>query len=247
MKKWIVRQQDEKDCGVCTLLSIIKYYGGYVPLEILREDTYTSNKGTRAYNLVQTLRKYNFEVQGIKIDIHNLDKINLPAIAHVLIDEKIPHFVVIYAINKKYITIMDPGRGIIKMSFKQFETIFSGIIIICSPINKIISIDKTDNIYNLFKNILTKEKKLIMKIVISSLILTITSIISSFFLKVAINNVTKTNMYFNLKVTIIIFAILTIIKIFITYIRTYFEVYLSKNIDLHINIPFLKHLYNILH
>lgn len=245
MKKWIVKQQDIKDCGVCSLLSIIKYYGGYIPLETLREDTYTSNSGTRAYNLVQTLKKYNFEAQGLKIENNQLKEINLPAIAHVLIDKKTPHFVVIYKITDKNITIMDPGRGIVKLSYQKWQEIFTGIIIICSPITKIISIDKPKNIFYIFKNILIKEKSLIIKIIVSSLILTIVSIISSFFLKVAISSVTKTNTYFNLRITIIIFAIITLLKIFITYIRTYFEIYLNKNIELHINIPFLKHLYEI--
>ena len=40
----IVRQQDEKDCGVCSLLSIIRYYKGNVPLEQLRLDASCKSK-----------------------------------------------------------------------------------------------------------------------------------------------------------------------------------------------------------
>jgi len=244
VKKWIVRQQDTKDCGVCALLSIIKYYGGYVPLETLREDTYTDNQGTTAYNLVCALKKYGFETQGIKIN-NNIEQINLPAIAHVTIDNKITHFVVIYEIKKKYITIMDPGRGMLKLTYVEWDEIFGGKIIICSPINKIISIDKPNNIYSLFKSIFKIEKTLIIKIVFISLILTIVSIVSSFYLKTAFNSLNKLNNYFTLNVTIIIFALITITKIFTTYIRNYYEIYLSKNIDTHLTIPFLKHLYSI--
>ncbi len=42
-KKYIVRQNDIKDCGICCLESIIKYYNGYIPLEQLRLDTKTSH------------------------------------------------------------------------------------------------------------------------------------------------------------------------------------------------------------
>lgn len=47
MKIPIVKQHDIKDCGACSLLSIIKYYGGYVPVEKIREDTNTTKEGTR--------------------------------------------------------------------------------------------------------------------------------------------------------------------------------------------------------
>ena len=39
------RQQDLKDCGVCCLSMILKYYNSYIPLEKLRDMNYTSKKG----------------------------------------------------------------------------------------------------------------------------------------------------------------------------------------------------------
>ena len=59
MKKVIViHQNDIKDCGPCCLQSIIKYYGGYVPIEKIREDTYVGNDGTNVYHLVNTLLSF---------------------------------------------------------------------------------------------------------------------------------------------------------------------------------------------
>ena len=66
MKK--IRQWDAKDCGVTCLSYLIQYYGGFVPMEKLREDTFTTHNGTNAYFLVQTLKKY-----GLKhISFHGL-------------------------------------------------------------------------------------------------------------------------------------------------------------------------------
>lgn len=62
----IVRQRDLKDCGVCSLASIIQHYGGYVSLERLRLDAKVSNEGTTALNLVETAKKYGFDAKGIK-------------------------------------------------------------------------------------------------------------------------------------------------------------------------------------
>ena len=71
-RKFIVKQHDIKDCGICCLESIIKYYKGYIPLEILRLDTKTNNNGTTAYNLLKTAKKYGLNGIGKKIkDIHS--------------------------------------------------------------------------------------------------------------------------------------------------------------------------------
>ena len=50
----IVKQNDLRDCGVASLLSIIRHYGGNVPIERLRIDTHTDKDGTTAFNLIET-------------------------------------------------------------------------------------------------------------------------------------------------------------------------------------------------
>ena len=99
--KYCVLQDDLKDCGVCSLLSIIKYYNGNVSKEYLRELTKTTKEGVSALNLINTARELGFEAYGIKGKIKDLNQGILPAIAHIIIDEKYPHFVVIYKINYK--------------------------------------------------------------------------------------------------------------------------------------------------
>ena len=73
----IVRQRDIKDCGVCCIASLIIYYGGYVPLERLRLDTYQDTKGITAYHIVETLKKYQFNSYGEILDAKELNKIAL--------------------------------------------------------------------------------------------------------------------------------------------------------------------------
>ena len=46
----IVSQDGIKDCGISCLLSIIRFYGGEVPKEYLREITHTTKEGVSLYN-----------------------------------------------------------------------------------------------------------------------------------------------------------------------------------------------------
>ena len=63
----MITQRDFKDCGVTCMEYIIKFYHGYIPIEKLREDTFTSQEGTTAFHIVETFKKYNFDSFGKKI------------------------------------------------------------------------------------------------------------------------------------------------------------------------------------
>ena len=90
MKNIVVRQEDEADCGACCLLSVIKYYNGFIPLEYVKVDTLTTKEGTTFYNLKVAAEKYGFEVSGKRE--FDLSKIKLPAIAQIKINN-FYHFV----------------------------------------------------------------------------------------------------------------------------------------------------------
>ena len=58
---------------------------------------------------------------GMKVAVMGLggldaiDKIPLPAIAHVVVQQQLHHYVVIYSVGKDKIEIMDPAYGIIML------------------------------------------------------------------------------------------------------------------------------------
>ena len=65
----IVLQDGIKDCGICCLLSVIRYYGGDISKEVLRQITNTDRSGVSAYNLIEGARKIGFEATGMKGDL----------------------------------------------------------------------------------------------------------------------------------------------------------------------------------
>lgn len=69
----IVLQDGIKDCGICCLLSIIRYYGGEVSKEYLREITYTTKDGVSLYNLLDASKKIGFESIGLSGNIDDIE------------------------------------------------------------------------------------------------------------------------------------------------------------------------------
>lgn len=240
----IVRQQDEKDCGVCSLLSIIRYYKGNVPLEQLRLDARTNNEGTTALNLVLASQKYGFDAVGMKVE--NLNDIKrLPAIAHLNLKKGYSHYVVIEKVTKDKIILMDPAKGKVVKFLWEFQREWSGVVLLFYPKQKIVVLKNDVTLFTIFKKVFVSEKSLIKIIVLVSFLLTIFTIALGYYFQM-FNSLYSSKYPINyLKVLVLVFAIFTCFKLFLTYYRSYLENHLNKNIDCFITSDFLKHLFNL--
>jgi len=182
LKKIIVYQEETSDCGVACLLSIIRYYNGDANLETLRMDSNTTNKGVSAYDLIKCAQKNGFNAIGYK-DI-NISKYKLPCILHIKINQSLTHFVVLYEINNKTYSIMDPAKGLIKLAKNELLEKFTGNLIVLDPLG---DLPKKKN-----KNIIKKElinqiksfKSKIIKILLLETVFIILSLTSSFYIKI---------------------------------------------------------------
>ena len=130
-KRVVVRQQDIKDCGAACLLSIIKYYGGNISLEKIKIDSCISSSGISAFNLIAAAKKYGFDGRGTRISFDDLIKSKLvfPFISYVELKNGLRHYIVVYEITKKYILVMDPAKGLRKLKYDEFKSIYKDIII----------------------------------------------------------------------------------------------------------------------
>ena len=173
-----VRQIAERDCGISCLSYIIKYYGGYVKREYLREITNTTREGVSLYSLKEGCTKLGIEAKAIQSDIKPLGK-EVPFIAHILKDN-LGHFVVISKITNKYITIMDPSCGIKKIDILKWNEITTNIYLLLKPVNKILKQENDKKITNILFPLLKQYKVIIMLLLLLSLIYTLSNILISY-------------------------------------------------------------------
>ena len=245
-KEVSIKQHDIKDCGAACLLSIIKYYGGNISLEKIKLDTFISKDGITAYNLVNAAKKYGFDSYGIRISFEELKKgkVLLPAIAYLELPNGLKHYVVVYKLTSKYVRIMDPAKGIVKVKHEEFARDFKDVLLIFSPISKIVKYEETNKLYDLFFNIIKSDKKLVLNLFITSFIITVVSIITSFYMKAIISSAANNlkGLFISL---VVIFLILNLIKVLFSYLRNYYETYFNKNIDAKLIPDFLTHIFNL--
>lgn len=251
MKKYpFVKQEGLKDCGVCCLQMIIKYYKGYVPISKLRHITKTTKDGTTAYHLINALESLGFKAQGVECSLNVLKQEHLPLIAHVTIDNIYNHYIVIYEIDhqKQQLLIADPNSEIYKISFKDFKKIWNKIVILVNPIKKI-PIYKSTNLFKFLKFCLKPYKFKLLSLFIMSLIITILSIVTSFFLQFMIDGLNKQNNNYFIFISLI-FLTFSIFKILIQFFRNKMFIKIYKDIDKYItndtfskiiNLPYLSY------
>jgi ATP-binding cassette, subfamily B, bacterial len=131
-----VLQYDEMDCGANCLKIICAYYNKHVSINFLRNITQTSKQGTTLLSLQKASAQLQFNANGIKLLLEDIDETMLPCIAY--INKR--HFAVIYKITATKIYVSDPALGLLtytKTDFKkhwQFEDDF-GILLTLKPNN----------------------------------------------------------------------------------------------------------------
>lgn len=243
-KKVIVKQQDTKDCGACCIQSILKYYDGYASLEKIRSDTFTSNRGTSAFHIVEVFKKYGFDCYGTKIKKERFEKEEypLPAIVHVVLDNGLNHYMVLYEIRKNNVILMDPNYGKKTMSITDFFWIWSEVIIIMYPKNQVICMPKETPKFLLFWQYLGKEKRSFFKLIFLQLFLFTLTIISSFYLKLELSQLgQKEN-----QILLFLFFLGIMLFIFIvTRVLTLEEGRLNKRLELNHTSSILDHIIKI--
>lgn len=242
--KYCVLQDDLKDCGVCSLLSIIRYYHGDVSKEYLRELTKTNKDGVSALNILNASRELGFEAYGIKGKIKDINSQALPAIAHVIMDEKYPHFVVVYKINykKNQVLIMDPAIGFINYSFTNFIKISTDYFLIMRPKQIIPKLVNSNEYQDKIKNIIVKYKNIFITIILISIFYMLISIIESYQFKLLYESID------GIKTIFIVLLSFILIKLIFNYLRSnlinMFNIILDKTLVKDsfyhiINLPYL--------
>lgn len=230
-----VKQEGIKDCGVASLQMIIKYYKGQIPMELLRELIETTKSGTTAYHLVEGAKTLGFDCRGIKCESYEeiSNKILLPAIAHVTIDETYNHYVVIYEIDKKKkkILVADPASKMKKMSFDDFNDIWNNILIIMYPVRNLPFFKNKYTTFPLILKLLKNSKKELINMLLLSLFLTAFSIFTSFYFKYIIDGISymKTKEYFLF--IFFIFLSVYILKIITDFFRNKILIYFNQKTD----------------
>lgn len=221
-----IKQRGLKECGPACVQMILKYYGGYVNINKLSEMMYTNQNGTTAYNMNETLKKLGFSSIGLKTN--SLTDLKLPCIAHVIINHSYQHYIVLYKVNykKQTLLIADPATSLKQITFKEFNQIWSGVIIQMHPI-KPIAYEHEPNTLKFIWYYIKKNLKLVLLGGFLTLFVSLLSTVSTLFLPIIIQN------FHRKTITLIctLFLLLFLLKNILNLIKSKILIKLNLNLD----------------
>ncbi len=247
LKKYhCIKQHDITDCGAACLATISKQYGLKIPITKIREVAGTDKQGTNAYGIIKAAEQLGFSAKGVKGDQEAFfSEFPLPAIAHVVIDNSLMHYVVIHKITKKQVVIADPGKGIVKYSPEEFFKIWTGVLILLVPSPQFEKGDETKGLFNRFFGLLKPQKKLIINIFFASIIYTILGIMGAFYFKFLMDDILRYNLTKTLHIITAGIVILNIFKILLNAFRSHLLIYLSQRIDIPLILGYYQHVIDL--
>ena len=248
----LILQQDQSDCGVACLISIIKYYGGSSNLETVRKLSGTNITGTTLLGLYQAAASLGFNAEGCEADIAALYKHPSPVILHVVIEDKLEHYVVCFGNqinknNKLEFIIGDPAKGIVYLNEAELSEIWkSKICLTLEPNEKFEQVsDVKLKKQKWIKELIKEDYPLLCIAVIIGILIAILGMIMSLFTQRLIDDILPKKYLLKLNLGIGLVFLLLITKEGLSVIRQYFLISQSKKFNIRIVSNFYSKLLNL--
>jgi ATP-binding cassette subfamily B protein RaxB len=127
----LILQSEMTECGLSCVGMISSYYGNRVNLPALRNKFHVSHHGMNLSDIVNVASQLQMTSRALQCELNELKDLSLPAILHWDLD----HFVVLTAVKKNRISINDPARGKLTLSFEKASEHFTGFALELTPLS----------------------------------------------------------------------------------------------------------------
>lgn len=244
-------QEDDYDCGVACINSILRYYNIKSNMNGIKKILDTNIYGTKLINLYRILDDIGFKPKIYKIKnlktYESFMNLKCPAIALINTDDIRNHYVVIYDISSKGITYSDPTCNKIQKS--KIDVVMDKIKFLITIQNEDISLINTNilpkesnNSIKYISSILKENKKYLLWMFVFSIFMNIFGVVYSYYIGILIDKVIPGKSYLELNLMTVCFLIIIINKSIFEYVRNKLLIKTGKKIEKTLNIKYIDHI-----
>jgi ATP-binding cassette subfamily B protein len=238
-----IKQRDITDCGAACLASVAMHHKLRLPVSRIRQMAGTDKKGTNVLGLIKAAERMGFTAKGVKGGLDALSKIPLPAIAHVVVDKVLQHYVVIYKVGSRSVEYMDPGDGQAhKVLLSQFEKMWTGVLVLFAPNSDFIARNEKVSNYNRFLFLLKPHKSVLTQALLGAILYTIIGLSTSIYIQKITDYVLVDGNINLLNLLSVGMIVLLFFQIFIGAAKTVLMLRTGQKIDAQLILGYYKHL-----
>lgn len=238
-----IKQRDITDCGAACIASVAANYKLKLPVSRIRQIAGTDKKGTNVLGLIKAAEKLGFTAKGVKGGVDALPKIPLPAIAHVIVNKVLAHYVVIYSVKGNKIEYMDPADGQLhKIEIAKFEKMWTGVLVLLIPSEEFIA--KNDKVSNFsrFIFLLKPHKSVLTQALFGAIIYTVLGLSTAIYIQKITDNVLVNGNTKLLNLLSLGMIVILLLQIFIGAAKSVFMLKTGQKIDAQLILGYYKHL-----
>jgi len=244
MKKSIlVKQRDMSDCGAACLASVAAYFGLQIPVSKIREYAGTDKQGTSLYGLIKAAELLHFQAKAVKTTEIDLNAIPLPTIFHLVLENGIQHFVVVYGVRKNHVRFMDPSSGqLIHQPILSFKNSWRGIVILMLPTNKFQKGNEKRPVVVRFWQLISPHRNMLLQALLGAILYTLLGLSASIYVQKIFDYVLPDSNIGLLNILSLGMGLLLCFQVFTGYVKSIIILKTGQQIDSWLILGYYKHL-----
>jgi len=246
MARWAcVKQHDQRDCGAAALATVVKQHGLDIGIARVREIAGTDRIGTSLAGLREGAERLGLLAKGVKGPVSALEKIPLPAIAHIVKEiagEKMGHFVVLHRVKDGKVLLADPGDGILTETLEEFAKRWTGHLLLCAPTPDLQKVKGKEGSFRRFFGLLRPTFGLTMEAFLCTVLYTLLGFGSSFYVQFLVDEVLVHHETRVLNLISLGMVLLVLLKTLFSTLRQYFLMHVGQNVDLTLISTYYRHI-----
>ena len=119
----VILQTEAAECGLACLAMVLNHHGVVTDLATLRSRHSVAMTGVTLNNLTDIAAREQLGTRGLRLEIHEMGQLRLPAILH----WDLNHFVVLKSVGRDQVVVHDPAFGERNLSFQEVSKHFTGV------------------------------------------------------------------------------------------------------------------------
>jgi ATP-binding cassette, subfamily C, bacteriocin exporter len=238
-----IRQRDVTDCGPACIASVAAWHQSFIPVARIRQIAGTDQKGTSALGLVRAFEAIGMTAKGVRCKADYLHQIPFPAIAHMVLSNKLHHYLVIYGVSEKKVKIMDPATGRIEnRKRKEFEQQWSGILIISAPGGTFQPAGKEITNRKRFLYLMKPHRRIFVQAIIGAMLYTLLGFSTSVYIQKLTDYIIVFQLKQALHIAGIIMLLLIVFQLVLSAVKNTMILRTGQLIDARLILGYYKHL-----
>ncbi len=228
------------------MASIGNHFDVNLPIARIRQFANTDKRGTNVLGIIEAAEKMGFTAKGVKGGIDALDKIPLPAIAHVIVKEQLHHYLVIYSVSKGKIEVMDPAFGKMETyTIESFQKIWTGVLVLFAKNDDFRTYNDKTSPINRFWNLVQPHKTILIQALFGAIIFTILGLAMSIYIQKITDYVLVDGNRKLLNLLSISMLAIILLQAYIGSKKSIFVMKTGQLIDAKLILGYYKHLLNL--